>query len=242
MIVNREYKYVFIGFPYSASSAISKELVENYGGERLMLKHSTMLSLKGIKKYKDYKTIAVFRSPISVWKTQYIKLMKSSIFDNEKYLRSNGGHINRRAFNLAQRMREEDWSFNQYVKHKSRSRLPYVSSFIVNYNKLDFIIRYHELQYDWQVVMKDLGHSSVSPLPLYNATANKVQIDFDELPHFVMPFLHYTRDLHEYRRFKFNGVFIVNYILFYCLILPMKIYWIFQERGRIKSSLDQEYK
>lgn len=242
MIVNREFKYIFIGFPYSASSAISKELVENYGGERLMLKHSTMLSLKGIKKYKDYKTMAVFRSPLSVWETQYNKLMKSSTFSNQKYLHSNGGHIRKRAFDLAQRMRAEDWSFNQYVKHKSRTRLPYISSFIVNYNKLDYIIRYHELQHDWQVVMKGLGHLSVSPLPLYNATVNKAQIDFNEVPYFVRPFLHYTRDLHEYLRFRVNGFFIVNYILFYCLFVPMKFYWIFQERGRRKSTLDQEYR
>ena len=242
MIVNHEHKYIFVGFPYSASSAISKELVENYGGERLLLKHSTLLSVRGKKQFEGYKTFAVFRSPLSIWSTQHHKLMKSSVFDSDKFLRSNGGHVSTKAFNLSKRMRSEEWSFNQYVKHKSRSRLPYVSSFIVNYNKLDFIIRYHELQYDWQVVMKDLGHSSVSPLPLYNATANKVQIDFDELPHFVMPFLHYTRDLHEYRRFKLNGIYIVNYILFYCLIVPMKIYWTFQERGRIKSTLDQEYK
>ncbi len=38
MIISSKYRYIFVGLPYSGSSAISKELVEHYDGEVLFHK------------------------------------------------------------------------------------------------------------------------------------------------------------------------------------------------------------
>ena len=242
MIINHEHKYIFVGFPYSASSTISKELVENYGGERLFLKHSTLLSLTGKKQYKGYKTFAVFRSPLSIWSTQYYKLMESSVFDSEKYLRSNGGHISKKAFNLSKRMRSEEWSYADYIQYKSTKGYPYISIFVANYKKFEHIIRFDRLQDDWLLVMKELGHLNISPLPLYNATSDKELYEHNTVPNFVAPFLYYTRALHEDSNYRKNARFVLNVLLFSLLRRPLKIYWFFQERRKKMSSLDKEYK
>ena len=40
MIISHKYKFLFIGLPFSASSAITKELNKEYEGKPLLRKHS----------------------------------------------------------------------------------------------------------------------------------------------------------------------------------------------------------
>ena len=40
MIISHKYKYVFVGLPLAASTAISKELCEQYDGKAILAKHS----------------------------------------------------------------------------------------------------------------------------------------------------------------------------------------------------------
>ena len=47
MIISHKYKFLFIGLPFSASSAISKDLHLKYDGEPRLSKHSLFIeSLK----------------------------------------------------------------------------------------------------------------------------------------------------------------------------------------------------
>ena len=48
MIISHKYKFLFIGLPFSASSAISKELHLNYNGEPLLRKHSMYYEFKNL--------------------------------------------------------------------------------------------------------------------------------------------------------------------------------------------------
>jgi len=45
VIISEKWKYIFVGLPYSASSAISKELIEKYDGKPLLGKHSNITDL-----------------------------------------------------------------------------------------------------------------------------------------------------------------------------------------------------
>ena len=49
MIISHKYKYVFVGLPLAASTAISKELCEQYDGKAILAKHSI---------YQDFLKIA----------------------------------------------------------------------------------------------------------------------------------------------------------------------------------------
>ena len=46
MIISHKYKFLFIGLPFSASSAISKDLHLKYGGEPRLSKHSLYREFK----------------------------------------------------------------------------------------------------------------------------------------------------------------------------------------------------
>ena len=41
MIISHKYKYLFVELPLTASTAVSKELRENYDGESILYKHAT---------------------------------------------------------------------------------------------------------------------------------------------------------------------------------------------------------
>ena len=62
MIISHKHKFLFIGLPFSASSAISKELHLQYEGESLLRKHSLYYEFKkgATKKELEYFVFAVF--------------------------------------------------------------------------------------------------------------------------------------------------------------------------------------
>ena len=41
MVISHENKYVFVEFPRTGSTSISRELVQCYGGKRILRKHSS---------------------------------------------------------------------------------------------------------------------------------------------------------------------------------------------------------
>ena len=68
MIISFKYKYIFVGLPNSGSSAISKELIENYSGESIKKKHSGIpyFILNNKIDMKDYFVFGVYRDPIDI--------------------------------------------------------------------------------------------------------------------------------------------------------------------------------
>lgn len=41
MVISHKHKYLFIEFPLTGSTSVSKALIENYDGERILHKHSS---------------------------------------------------------------------------------------------------------------------------------------------------------------------------------------------------------
>ena len=55
MIISHKYKFLFIGLPFSASSAISKELNLAYQGEPYLRKHSLYYEFEKIATEEEKK-------------------------------------------------------------------------------------------------------------------------------------------------------------------------------------------
>jgi hypothetical protein len=49
MIISHKHKFLFVELPLTASTAISRELRANYGGEKILFKHAT---------YQDFLRVA----------------------------------------------------------------------------------------------------------------------------------------------------------------------------------------
>ena len=97
MIISHKYKFLFIGLPFSASSAISKELHLQYEGEPFLRKHSLYHEFKKIatKEEQKYFVFAVLRNPMEIAVTVYEKMKANAKgnFTNPELFTENGGHI-----------------------------------------------------------------------------------------------------------------------------------------------------
>lgn len=80
MIISHKYKYIFIGLPFSGSSAISKELIELYDGESIFMKHTNIQAILNTKKIdiSKYFVFAVYRDPLDITRTTYSKYLNNA--------------------------------------------------------------------------------------------------------------------------------------------------------------------
>ena len=76
MIISHKYKFLFIGLPFSASSAISKELHIKYEGESSLRKHSLYYEFErtASKEELKYFVFAVLRNPMEIAITVFEKM------------------------------------------------------------------------------------------------------------------------------------------------------------------------
>ena len=90
MIISHKHKYIFIGVPFSASSAISKELIELYDGISIFAKHTNIQAILGSEKIdiSKYFVFAVYRDPVDITRTMYSKYINNAkgVYTNKKFL------------------------------------------------------------------------------------------------------------------------------------------------------------
>ena len=100
MIISHKYKYLFIGLPFSASSAITKELHAKYDGKPFLRKHSLYHEFEKVatKEELDYFVFAVLRNPMEIVVTVYEKMKTNAKgnFTNPDLFAENEGHITKK--------------------------------------------------------------------------------------------------------------------------------------------------
>ena len=118
MIISHKYKFVFIGLPFSASSAISKELYLQYEGIPYLRKHSLHHEFEKVatKIEKDYFVFAVLRNPMEIVVTAYEKMKANSKgnFTNPDLFSENGGHITKKLREKFNFIHDNKASFQEY--------------------------------------------------------------------------------------------------------------------------------
>jgi len=175
MIISHKYKFLFIGLPFSASSAISKELHAKYEGLPYLRKHSLYHEFRRVatNKEKEYFVFAVLRNPMEIAVTVYEKMKENTKgnFTNPNLFQENGGHITKNhllKFNFIRRKRA---TFQEYfLKFHTK---PYDNLSSITLDKCDFIIRYEKIAEDYLIALKKAGVESPTQLPVANKTTSK---------------------------------------------------------------------
>lgn len=186
MVINHQHKFIFIGLRYSASSAISKELIEQYGGEPLYHKHSNIpLLLKDQPEINisDYFIFAVKRDPIEKCFSVYNKHLNNPYnqFTNPKYFKENGGFVSKKARDFYVEFQNNHWSFEEYLFHKysfvQNSKIlknllliPYDDELSINKEHLNYTIDFNNLEKEFNECLLQIGITPKRNLPLYNKT------------------------------------------------------------------------
>ncbi len=179
MIINHDKKYIFVGLPFSASSAISKELLERYDGEFILNKHANIPSfVRQMPKIDiaQYCIFAVVRDPVDIAWTKYNKILSNAYgaHTNPDHFIENGGWVTKRARRIYKKVTEDNLSFEEYLCYIHRL-YPFDNDLSINAKYLDRIIRFEHLLDDFRDILLYLGIKPVRDLPIYNKTEKIVQ-------------------------------------------------------------------
>ena len=180
MILVEKLKLLFIGIPYSASTAISKDLFKNHDGRAILRKHSLYSEFDEIanEKEKNYLVFAVKRNPMDIVISIYEKMKNDSKgnFTNPKLLTRNGGHITKKQEKQFLYIKNNKASFQEYFK--KFYRLPYTSLLSMSKKDIDKIICFENLEHDYNELLNDLGVVTKNKILKVNQTKGKHDFDY----------------------------------------------------------------
>ncbi|MBL6657652.1 MAG: hypothetical protein ISP73_03505 [Flavobacteriales bacterium] len=175
MIISHKHKYVFVGLPLAASTAISKELCKMYDGIPILAKHSLYQDFLKIatEEEKKYKVIACSRNPLDISVSYYTKMITDSSgnFSNKSLLRKNGGHLKMRDFKLSKLFREGQFDYNFFLE--KYYQFPFDNWLSITSLHCDFIIRFENLIEDFEKALLHCGIEPKRSLPMVNKTKHK---------------------------------------------------------------------
>ena len=175
MIISHKYKFLFIGLPFSASSAISKELHLNYNGEPFLRKHSMYYEFKNLATQDElnYFVFAVLRNPMEIAVTVYEKMKANAKgnFTNPELFSENGGYITKKQRNKFNFIKDNNSTFQEYfIKFHQK---PYDNLSSLTIKNCDFVIKHETIAKDYKLALRKAGVSNPKPLPVANKTVGK---------------------------------------------------------------------
>ena len=202
MIISYKYKFLFIGLPFSASSAISKELHKEYEGKPYLKKHSLYHEFEknSTEEEKKFFVFAVLRNPMEIAVTIYEKMKSNSKgnFTNPELFTENGGHINKKQREQFNYIHNNNASFQEYFTKFFKK--PFDTFGSTSLDKCDYIIRYENITQDYKTALKKAGIKNPKALPIANKTSGKKK-DLSE---------YYTKEIQSLALFVF-GPFLKKY-------------------------------
>jgi hypothetical protein len=175
MIISQTYKYLFVELPRTGSTAISRELRQQYDGVQILRKHATYYDFLKIAnpEEKEYFVFSCIRNPLDDAVSRYFKLKTNH---GERYTdpvklkkrRNLAERLETRLFNFVHKNNADFTTFfmKSYV-------LPYSNWSLISRKHYDYIIRFECLQQDFDTALRKIGIDPKRPLPVRNATAKR---------------------------------------------------------------------
>lgn len=156
----------------TGSSAVAKELVEQYDGRPILSKHavySTFMA-NATAEQKQYYVFSGVRNPLDKMVSNYQKMMNNH---NERFTQKLNKDPRKAIFQLRDRWKfrkvRKGWSYEQFL---AGSKV-YDEVSTLDHDKLNYVMRFESLVTDFAHVLAELGIEQVRELPRYNSTEEK---------------------------------------------------------------------
>lgn len=177
MIISHQHRYVFIEIPHTATTTISRELCEYYGGTPILHKHATYREYLRTASAEEagYFCFAGTRNPLDIIVTTYFKLRTNhhNFYTDPAHWREQGGHVSAVRLQRFKYVQAHETDFAHYFA--KFHRIPFDSWGSPRPADFDFIVRFEQLQEDFATVLARLGLAQVRPLPVRNKTGERAQ-------------------------------------------------------------------
>ena len=184
MIISHKHRYLFVELYQTASTAISSELRASYDGEPILKKHSFYEEFLRVASPRErgYFVFSGIRNPLEIVTSMYFKYKANqNDFENPKHWSSNGGWITPRLLRHYRFVTQEGTDFSDFLR--KFYWFPYDNWSRLSHSKMDFIIRFENIDTDFDECLRRIGLEVRRPLPRVNATVGKprdVSALFDE--------------------------------------------------------------
>lgn len=167
MIVSHQHKYLFIALPRTGSTAVSKELMANYGGERILRKHSFFHEFQNMMNSKgnEYFVFSCIRNPLDDVVSTYFKFKT----DHAKEF-SEAKNVKRSSLKRFEFIRNNN-DFPAFLR--KYYKVPYDNWSSLEHKKFDFVIKYENIQNDFKKALELIGIEQKRPIPVINKTSAK---------------------------------------------------------------------
>ena len=233
MVISRDKKYLFIELPRTGTTAIAKELKENYNGQSIISKHAT---LNDFQKHnngslRDYFIFSCVRNPMDRIVSFYEKCINGYY---DFMLTTNRKKTLYHRFYLLPKLRyvkKHNPSFEQFFTRFYW--LPYSDWSILSHEKFDYLIRFEKLNEDFRTALIKIGIEPKRDLPVTNKTKEKVKNYKD----------YYTESIHKRTMYVFgpfsekwkyeifsplcvSKVTLLSKFLYYFINIFRKFYWL----------------
>lgn len=173
MIISHKHKYLFVELPRTGTTAMSCELVENYGGKQILKKHATYNDFLKIATpdEKKYFVFASVRNPLDRIVSLYYKYKTNhhGRYTNPEELKKQNifiRYLMKRHFYF---VHNSEATFPEFFR--KFYRLPFDDWSVLSHKHFNFVIHFESLDQDFAKVLKLLGIPQVRSLPVINKTS-----------------------------------------------------------------------
>ena len=169
MVISDEYRYIFVELPFTASTAISRELREHYAGKRILHKHSYYSDFLKIASadQKRYFAFSGVRNPLDETVSRFVKLKTdpgNEYSDPEPW-------VSRTALRRFRWVQQNDASFERYFL--KFFHLPSETWSSLDHKRLDYVYRLESVAEDFSKILNLIGIAPLRPLPVIHRTEGK---------------------------------------------------------------------
>jgi hypothetical protein len=175
MIVSHKHRYVYVEVPRTGSTAISRELRDEYDGTPILRKHATYRDFlrQASEDERRYFVFSGIRNPLDIAVTRFahMKVNAKGHFTNPEDVavrNSIAGRIERRIFRW---VHDNDADFESFLLRWYR--VPYDTWTSLDHKRMDKVIRFESLADDFNDALRRIGITPTRPLPVHNATPGR---------------------------------------------------------------------
>jgi hypothetical protein len=171
MIISHRHKYVFVELPHTGSTAISAELPEVYEGSKILRKHARYSEFlrTASPAERKYFAFSCIRNPLDVAASVYFR----DKTDHRGRYSEPRGVVTKRDIALFRFVERTGADFSAYFRHAYRRPIPYDNFSNEAHRRLDFVMRFENLQEDFARALRQIGIEPQRPLPVVNMTSGR---------------------------------------------------------------------
>lgn len=170
MIRSVEHNYLFVQLPRTGCTAVARELLEHYSGERILAKHSRHHEYVESEFHNSAFTVfSTVRHPLDDLVSSYEKLRTNheKYLDPERHQSQPRGYISDDTIEQF-RFVSGGGGFHEYLRRYHR--LPFDNWSSLAHQSFDHVMRFESLAHDFERVLRHLGITPVRALPSRNTT------------------------------------------------------------------------